>query len=216
MRNVWGVYVAKLSASYQSIALDIAKRIISNEFPVGAKISGRTFLASQYSVSAETIRKAIAILKDANVVAVSQGKEIIVLSAQQAHYFIEHQTEINAAYSLRQALEMLIEKKEENDRQFHEIVAEIMRYSDRLKNLAPYNPVEIRILHNSVVVGKTLEDIRLWHNTGATIVAIRRENEIIISPGPSVILQGEDRIVVVGSNDSLQKVRELTNKLKEH
>lgn len=82
-------------------------------------------------------------MKDANVVAVSQGKEIIVLSAQQAHYLIEHQTEI-------------------------------VRYSHRLKNLARYNPVEIRILHNSVVVGKTLEDIRLWHNTGAAMVAIHR------------------------------------------
>lgn len=198
-------------ASYQSIALDIAKRIINEEFSVGAKISGRTLLASQYSVSPETIRKAIAILKEANIVSVSQGKEIIVLSTQQAYHFIEHHKGMVSAYSLRQELEFLLEEKEENDKQFRKIVNEIMRYSDRLKNLVPYNPVDIRVVNGSPVVGRPLQDIRLWHNTGATIVAIRRGTDLIISPGPNAILQADDRIVVVGSGDVLQKVTDFVN-----
>ena len=207
--------MAKSIPAYQSIALDIAKRIINDEFPVGAKIFGRTLLASQYSISPETIRKAMAILKDANVVAVSQGKEVIVLSSQQAYHFVEHHKEMISAYSLRQELEMLIDKKEENDRQFRKIVTEIMCYSDKLKNLAPYNPVEIRILQNSMVVGESLKDLNLWYTTGATVVAIRRGIEIIISPGPGEVLQGEDRIVVVGSNDVLKKVTDFLSKVKE-
>lgn len=204
--------MAKAVASYQSIALDIAKRIINDEFPVGTKISGRTLLASQYSVSPETIRKAIGILKNANVVNVSQGKGIMILSSQQAYNLIEHHKEIISAYSLKQELEMLLEKKEETDRQFRKIVTEIMRYSDRLKNLDPYNPVEIRISPNTAVVGKSLEMLDLWHTTGATIVAIRRETEIIISPSPDTILQSGDRIVVVGSNAMLQNVFDFINK----
>jgi K+/H+ antiporter YhaU regulatory subunit KhtT len=203
--------MAKAVASYQSIALDIAKRIINDEFPVGTKISGRTLLASQYSVSPETIRKAISILKNANVVNVSQGKEIIILSSQQAYNLIEHHKEIISAYSLKQELEMLLEQKEETDRQFRKIVTEIMRYSDRLKNLDPYNPVEIRVSPNAAVVGKSLETLDLWHNTGATIVAIRRETEIMISPSPATILQSDDRIVVVGSTAMLQNVFDLIN-----
>ncbi|CUH95011.1 hypothetical protein P22_1080 [Propionispora sp. 2/2-37] len=198
-------------ASYQSIALDIAKRIINEEFSVGAKISGRTLLASQYSVSPETIRKAIAILKEANIVSVSQGKEIIVLSAQQAYHFIEHHKEMVSAYSLRQELEFLLEEKEENDKQFRKIVNEIMRYSDRLKNLVPYNPVDIRVTGGSPIIGRPLQELRLWHNTGATIVAIRRGTELVISPGPNAVLQADDRIVVVGSGDVLQKVTDFVN-----
>lgn len=213
-RSLWGGHLKKSVASYQSIALDIAKRIVNAEFRVGDKISGRTLLASQYNVSPETIRKSVAILKEANIVAVSQGKEIIVMSSQQAYNFIEHNKEMLSAYSLRQELEMLLEKKEENDRQFRKIVNEIMRYSDRLKNLSPYNPVEIRILKHSLVIGKSLADIKLWHHTGATIVAIRRSTEILVSPGPNAILQAEDRIVVVGPNDVLQKVSDFINKEK--
>ena len=101
----------KKVASYQSIALDLAKRIVNDEFLVGEKISGRTLLASQYNVSPETVRKAVAMLKETNVVAVSQGKEIVVLSAEQATHFIEQHKEMVSAYSLKQELEILLEKK---------------------------------------------------------------------------------------------------------
>ncbi|MFD1774888.1 GntR family transcriptional regulator [Paenibacillus rhizophilus] len=60
---------------YKSIALDIAGRIVSGEFPVNSKISGRSILAGKYQVSPETIRKAIGLLKEENIVSVSQGKE---------------------------------------------------------------------------------------------------------------------------------------------
>ncbi|SEP10091.1 TrkA C-terminal domain-containing protein [Propionispora vibrioides] len=199
-------------ASYQSIALDLAKRIMNEEFPVGSKISGRTVLASQYSVSPETIRKAIAILKEANIVSVSQGKEIIVLSSQQACYYVRHHEEMVSAYSLSQELEALMIEKEENDKQFRKIVGEIMRYSDRLKNLSPYNPVDIRVANHSFVIGKPLQDLRMWQNTGATIVAVRRGTEIIVSPGPHAVLQADDRIVVVGAGDVWQKVTNFINK----
>jgi len=202
----------KLLAAYQSIALDIAKRILNEEFSEGTKISGRTLLASQYSVSPETIRKAVSILKEANVVAVSQGKEILVASKQQAQHFILHHQEMLVAYSLRQELELLMEKKEKNDREFNRIVNQIMHYSDRLKNLTPYNPVEIRIPVHSSIVGKALREIQLWHNTGATVVAIRRGTEIIVSPGPNAVLGTDDRIVVVGAYDVLQQVSNFVNK----
>ena len=75
---------------YESIAMDVAERIAAGEFAVGEKISGRTILSSQYNVSPETIRKAMGLLAQANVVAVSQGKEIIVLSLEEAREFFQH------------------------------------------------------------------------------------------------------------------------------
>ena len=75
---------------YESIAMDVAERIADGEFSVGEKISGRTILSSQYNVSPETIRKAMGLLAQADVVAVSQGKEIIVLSQKQASEFFQH------------------------------------------------------------------------------------------------------------------------------
>jgi len=191
---------------YHSIALDLAQRIINEEFPVGAKISGRTLLAGNYNVSSETIRKAVALLKDSHVVAVAQGKEVVVLSVEQALRFIEHHKNVESVYSLKQELELLLERKHEIDIRLEEIFTNIIGYSDRLRNLTPYNPIEIKVPEHSHVLGKTIADVKLWQRTGATLVAIRRGTEIIVSPGPLADIQANDRLVVVGNADVLQQV----------
>ncbi len=189
---------------YQSIALDIAKRIVIQEFSVGNKISGRTLLAGQYAVSAETIRKAIAILKERNIVSVSQGKEIQVTSSEQAFLFLTHQQEIESTYSLKQELELLLKEKESLDLRFRKITNEIMHYSDRLKNINPYNPIEIKIPLNSSIIGKSLKELAFRQTTGALIIAIRRQTQVYVAPSPDEILEQDDRIVVVGSPETLQ------------
>lgn len=197
---------------YKAIALDIAQRIINEEFPVGSKLSGRSLLAGQYNVSPETIRKAIAMLKEAGVVTVSQGKEIVVVSVDNAYSFIETHKSMESVYSLKQELENLLKSKQEIDKRLEELLTEIINYSDRLKNLTPYNPVEVRVNPDSHVIGKTIADIKLWQHTGATIVAIRRGNQIIISPGPKACIQPDDRVVFVGDADVLKRVTSFIQK----
>ena len=203
--------MARPMAVYLTIAIDIANKIINGDFNRGDKISGRSLLASRYNVSPETIRKAIAIFKEANVVNVSQGKEVTIVSLEQAKNLVEHNKNTVYAHSLKQEIEILLKQKEDNDKCFKNIMTEIMKYSDQLKNLKPFNPVEIMVKDESLVVDKPLEKIALWHNTGATIVAVRRNNEIIISPGPYFVLHKNDKIVVVGTKDVFHRVNKFIN-----
>ena len=196
---------------YESIAMDVAERIAAGEFAVGEKISGRTILSSQYNVSPETIRKAMGLLAQANVVAVSQGKEIIVLSLEEAREFFQHHQSMHSTYSLKQELELLMNRKNEINERLDEVLAQIIRYTDRLRNLKPFNPVEITIPEQASAVGRSVAQLGLWHRTGATLIAIRRGTEVIISPGSGATLQAGDRMVVVGSGNILTKVTELIN-----
>jgi K+/H+ antiporter YhaU regulatory subunit KhtT len=189
---------------YRSIAIDIARRIINDDFAEGAKISGRTLLSSQYNTSPETVRKAIALLKEEEVVDVSQGREVVIISKDKAYKFIEHYQSVESVYSLRQDLEIILRQKQELDTRLEGILKDIINYSDRLRNLTPYNPVEIEVGADSQLIGKSIGQVRLWQHTGATIVAIRRGTEITVSPGPSAVIEPLDRIVVVGSTDSLR------------
>lgn len=201
-----------MAAMYLSIATDIAQRIINDEFAIGSRIAGRTLLASHYNVSSETIRKAVALLKDANVVNVSQGKEITVLSVEEAYRFIDHHKSMQSVYSLRQELEILLEKKNDIDKRLESVLNDIIGYSDRLKNLNPYNPIEIKIPENSHLVGRTIADIKIWQHTGATVVAIRRDTDIIISPGPLAVIEAGDRLVIVGNSEVLQRSTDFAHK----
>jgi K+/H+ antiporter YhaU regulatory subunit KhtT len=200
-------------AGYKSISLDVAQRIVSGEFPVHSKISGRSVLASQYHVSPETIRKAIALLKDENIVSVSQGKEIIIISEHKAFDYITRNNYLHSVYSLKQDLQMLLIEKKEIDRKFEVLLTGITEASDRLQNLKPYNPVEIKVAVHSHAVGKTIANLQFWQNTGATIIALRRGTNVSISPGPHVILREDDIIVVVGNEKIYEQTERFINQV---
>lgn len=197
---------------FRAIALDMAQRMINSEFGEDSKISGRTLLAGHYNVSPETIRKAISLLKDEGVVDVSQGKEVTILSVAKAYDFIEHYKSSESVYSLRQEIEILLKEKQDLDKKFETVLTGIINYSDRLRNLTPYNPVEIAVKPDTHIVGQTISQLRLWQHTGATIVAIRRGTEIIISPGPNAVIKAHDRIVVVGDSDIYKRTSEYFNR----
>lgn len=196
---------------YQSIALDIAQRIVSGEFPVNSKFSGRTLLAGQYHVSPETIRKAIALLKDEGIVSVSQGKEIIVLSDRPAYDYITKYKYMKSVYSLKQDLEILLEEKKKIDDKFELILSDIINFSDRLQNLKPYNPVEIQVSSTSHAVGKTIAALEFWQKTGATVIALRRGTNVSISPGPHVVIIEGDILVMVGDGQVYQRTHQFIN-----
>lgn len=199
-------------AGYKSIALDIAQRIVSGEFPVASKISGRSLLAGQYQVSPETIRKAIGLLKEENVVSVSQGKEIIIVSDRNALEYTTRNNYLKSAYSLKQDLQQLLLEKKEIDLKFEKLFSQIIEASDRLQNLKPYHPVEIKISELSHVIGRTIGNLLFWQNTGATIIALRRGTEVTISPGPHVILRAGDIIIAVGDERMYERTEQFINR----
>lgn len=198
-------------AGYKSIALDIAQRIVSGELPENSKISGRSLLAGQYHVSPETIRKAMVLLKEEGIVSVSQGKEITIVSAVKAHEYISRNNYLKSVYSLKQEIQQLLDEKRGVDRKFEDLLNDIVEASDRLKNLKPYNPVELKIKPDSHVIGKTIAGLAFWQNTGATIIALRRGIHVSISPGPLVVLLENDVVVVVGDDAAQRKAAQFLN-----
>ena len=74
---------------YQQIAIEIASRIVSEEYKVGEKIYARSSLASQHGVSAETARRAICVLSDLDIVTSEKGSGVTIKSHENAVNFIK-------------------------------------------------------------------------------------------------------------------------------
>lgn len=55
-------------------------------------------------------------------------------------------------------------------------------------------------------VGKSILDSNVRAEYGLNIVAIKRDNDILVSPLPSVIIEKEDILVVVGENSQVSEV----------
>ena len=62
------------------------------------------------------------------------------------------------------------------------------------------------------LIGKSVSESKFWQNTQATIVAIRRKGELIISPGPYLKFEKDDNLLVVGEEDILKKIEMFLNK----
>jgi trk system potassium uptake protein len=77
---------------------------------------------------------------------------------------------------------------------------------DQISLSPDYSIVELMAPH--VVVGKTLEEGALRVEYGVTVLAIRRDNDVIISPGASHVINDGDVLVVVGRNDKLKDLEE--------
>jgi CPA2 family monovalent cation:H+ antiporter-2 len=63
----------------------------------------------------------------------------------------------------------------------------------------------VRIPEGSPAIGRNLAELDLRVNTGATIIAVVREGETIISPGADFRLQALDTAVLLGSPESIEK-----------
>ncbi|NLK88340.1 MAG: GntR family transcriptional regulator [Clostridiaceae bacterium] len=197
---------------YRKIALDLAGRICSGEIREGTRMFGRSTLAGEYNVSPETIRRAVNLLEDMNVVVSSHGSGIYVSSVSSAYAFIEKFQNKESIRSLKNEIKSLIQKKKDIETEITDKLERIIDYSDRLKNINALTPLEIDIEKDSHLIGKTISESKFWQNTGATIIAIRRNGTLLLSPGPYGGFEDGDSIFVVGDSSTLARVREFMSR----
>lgn len=195
-----------VSPVYQQIATDIASKIASGHYEVGEKIYARSVLASQYGVSAETARRAIAILSDMEIVDTTKGSGVIIKSAENAIKFIRQYNDVKTVNDLRnEILDKLELQKKEND-SLKEQIIELLDKTDRFKSINPFVPFEIRIFKETPYLEKNIAEINFWHNTSATVICIKRNGCLEMSPGPYAVLRENDILYFVGDEDCYERV----------
>jgi K+/H+ antiporter YhaU regulatory subunit KhtT len=196
------------SSVYKNVALDIANKIVKGEIKIDEKLSGRTTLSSMYNVSPETIRRAIALLEDMDVVTSFKGRGIEILSVSAAEKFIEKHKSNEYIFTVKENIYKLIEKKKQIDDELEQNFEKMLDLADRFKNVSPFTFIEIEIKDNCKAIGKTVNELKFWQGTGATIIAYRRNNDIVVSPGPTYVFENDDIIIVIGSSDAYERVHE--------
>lgn len=196
------------TANYIKIAIDIAHRIVNNDFIEGSKITGRTTLVSIYNVSPETIRRSLALLKDMNVVTVNEKSGIIINNKTYAKQFLDtFKTKSDFTY-LNSETFNLIKQRKEIDNKLEKNINSIIEFATQLRNVGSIIPFESIVEENSFAVNKSIGELDFWHNTKATIIAIKREGNLYLSPGPYFQIHAKDIIVYVGEETVLESVKE--------
>ena len=192
---------------YMRIAMDLSSRVASGEIQEGRKISGRSMLSSQYHVSPETVRKAMGLLDDMKVVEIKEKSGVTILSAENARLFLAKFDTQREQQSLRERLQALAEQQQALSRELTEVCSKLLLAQTTPlpaeKRLPNY---EIEVPADSDKVGRSIGSLHFWQATGATIIAIRRRQNTILSPGPYAELLAGDIVVFVGAAEAARAV----------
>lgn len=197
---------------YAQIALDIASRIAKGDLKENSKVYGRSVMSSEYGVSPETIRRAMKLLEDMGIVDIKQNSGTIVLSAENAKRYVAKFSEQNNTRSMQKQLVDFIVQQESINRKIIDIVGSIVQINEKFSETNPFNNYEVIIPANSGIIGHTLGELNFWQETRATVIAIRRDDKIILSPGPYVLFEADDTIIFVGDVSSIEAVTDFINK----
>lgn len=192
---------------YQLIALDMAESIANGHYRPGEKIHGRSTLASKYNVSPETVRRAMFLLKDMEIIEMKQGSGIFIKNVEKAENFVQKFKNAFAADELKENIVALTRSRAQLDEKLNDAVLALLDSYERFAHLSPLTPFELPISAEMALTGKNLADVNFWHNTGATIVAIRREGKLMLSPGPYAEFLPGDVFLLVGEAESYARAR---------
>lgn len=197
---------------YLKIAMDLAARIVSGEIPEGSRLKGRSTLATEYNVSPETIRRSMSLLSDKNVLKIMLGSGIVILSRENAIQFIKSFKDNERVADLRLKLSQLMEKRSNMDEEILSLTKQIIDMY-RYKRSDLIKPVEIPLPQQSPLIGKSIGELEIWHNTGATIIGVVQQKDIILSPGPYYEFSDSDRVLIVGDENVIARFNSFVNNI---
>ncbi len=168
-------------AKYEKIALDIAYSILNEEWKAGEMVKGRSTLSGKYSVSPETIRRALKLLEELQVVNVIEKKGILIKSKAAANTFIKEYQSKDRILSLREEIVKLMEEKKAIEKSVFERLDSVIEQAMLLRNIGIIYPLELKIPEKSHLIGKSIGEVRFWNHTGATIIGINRSGHLYLS-----------------------------------
>ena len=89
----------------------------------------------------------------------------------------------------------------------------VERFADLTKEVPGLDAGQVRIVAGSEFVDRPLGETRARTRTGASIVAIVRDEQVMASPGPSEVLHAGDVLVVIGTEDGIAGVQRIVDQL---
>lgn len=190
----------KVDPNYLLIAKDIALKISKGIYKEGKTLKGRTLLSGEYKVSSETIRKSINILANEKIVSVKHGVGIFVESKSNATKFLTKFADLDERKKQISELNELITQRNLLNDDISKRVASILKQG----SFTTHSEIEFKeivIQDDCWVINQTIGDVYFYNYTEATIVAIKRGERTITSPGPDFTFIANDKLIIVGKDD---------------
>lgn len=119
--------------------------------------------------------------------------------------------DVKSVRELQQELNSSIEKQITELHQLQGTLAEMVNRTNRFQSINPFVPFQIEISETCLFISKNIGEINFWQQTGATIVGIKKGDELVLSPGPYATLSIGDTLYFVGNDATYSNVKQFLN-----
>ena len=192
---------------YQQIATDIAYKIVNGIYQEGQKIYARSAIGSQYSVSSETARRAMCILADWDVVTIEKNSGVLIKSMDNAKNFLQQQEKTRSIHNLKRNILDSVKRQQQEIEVLYDYLTEMIDQIERYRSTNPFIPYEMVVTEETPYLDRTVGEVDFWQETFATVIAIRRNGVLMMSPGPKAVFRKNDIIYYTGDEDFPDRVR---------
>ena len=134
---------------------------------------------------------------------VRHGSGAFISSKEKAQQFLETYKDVNSLQDLKSKLHQSIQRQEEEFANFSQLLNQLLSRTKDVQQRFPFNPYEIQLSADAINLGKSINELNIWHSTGATIVAVQQGDQLLISPGPYTKLEAGNTIYFVGNELSV-------------
>ncbi len=182
-------------ARYITIAANLAERILRGEYQEGQKIFGRSTLAGKYNVSPETIRRALTLLHEVDIVEVVAGVGVVVKSVEAARKYLDDFDQRRVLASLHEQLHNLVKERDQLNHEISKVLEELMEHTLHLESKL-YKIEEWKVLPGSPLVGQSLSNSGLC---SGKVLAIQRKGKAdVTEPSADTVIEGGDIFIIYG------------------
>jgi K+/H+ antiporter YhaU regulatory subunit KhtT len=182
----------QVNPRYVDIAIDIASKIKKRTLKEGDKLRGRSIASADYNVSAETIRKSFNLLQENKIIEVKEKSGAHVVSRNNAIVFLNNYRHIDRIQESISNMEQLMKDQKSLS---VSIQKQMKVTKSQLLNVRQEIPIEFVTfqLHTGFdIIGKSIKEVDIYGNTGATLFGIVTKQGVISNVDPAYIFQESD------------------------
>ena len=193
---------------YSQVAFDVASKIASGDIREGDRFTGRSLMGSQYGVSSETIRRAMRHLSDMGIISVQNNVGSTVLSQKRAREYVEQYQEDKDLRALKAELREMLAQRDALNEKINATVQRIIDLGERFWRSDRMRTYEFRV-SDGPAAGQSIGGLQFRQRTGATIVAVRSGETVLLSPSPQTVLHSGDVLVVACELEQIEAASDL-------
>ncbi|WP_301405556.1 cation:proton antiporter regulatory subunit, partial [Enterococcus entomosocium] len=99
-----------------------------------------------------------------------------------------------------------VKKQQEELNHFSQLLDQLVSQTKRIHKMNPLLPFELALTEEAAHLNQSISELNIWQATGATVIAISHDQELLVSPGPYAKFSAGDTVHFIGNEYTLQRM----------